>query len=147
METLWQDVKYALRVMVKNPGFTSVAALTLALGIGANAAIFTVINAVMLRRLPVPAPQELVLLSDPDAHGMDIGSGTGVRELFSYQDFEYLRDHNQVLSGLFAASSGAGPSEVRVGGGDPGIIPESFTVSLVSGRNPHRLQLVERAGL
>src|SRR6266540_2276044 len=60
LETFAQDLRYGLRMMVKNPGFTAVVALTLALGIGANTAIFTVINAMLLRPLPVKNPGELV---------------------------------------------------------------------------------------
>jgi predicted permease len=139
METLGQDVKYALRVLLKNPGFTSVAALTLALGIGANTAIFTIINAVMLRRLPVPAPQELVVLSDPESHGLSIGSQTGARELFAYPEFEYFRDHNHALSGIFAASSNVVVPEVHVDGSAPSSAPEDLKVSEVSGAFFHVL--------
>src|SRR5580693_3478028 len=91
MEDLLQDVRYALR--------------TFALGIGANTAIFTIFDSVLLRRLPVANPQQLVMLTDPDARGASTGSESGERHLLAYSEFEYLRDHNEVFSGIFAADS------------------------------------------
>src|SRR5258708_23621173 len=65
VESCWQDLRFAVRMLRKSPGFTAVTVLTLALGIGANAAIFTVIDAVMLRALPVQHPEQLVAVGDP----------------------------------------------------------------------------------
>jgi hypothetical protein len=112
-----EDVKYALRSLRLNPGFACVAVLSLALGIGANTAIFSLVDAVMLRLLPVKDPQRLVLLSDPASSGVSIGTETGVRSLFTYQEFEHIRDHNQAFSGMFASESNPGRVNVRLGQG------------------------------
>ena len=105
MGALLQDIRYGIRMLVKNPGFTAIAVLTLALGIGANTAIFSVLDSVLLRKLPVVHSEQLVLLTDPDSHGQSFGSESGDRSLLAYSEFEYLRDHNEVFSSVFAADS------------------------------------------
>src|SRR5512136_1435858 len=114
---LFEDVRYALRSLRLNPGFASIAVLSLALGIGANTAIFSIIDAVLLRLLPVGEPDRLVLLSDPDSAGVSVGIEDGERSLFTYEEFEYLRDRNDVFSGVFASESNPARLNVRVGDG------------------------------
>jgi predicted permease len=96
MSTLVQDLHHGLRVLAKNPSFTAVAIFTLALGIGANAGIFSVVDAVLLKTLPVRDPQRLVIIRLPDPQGGYNG--------IPYPTFEHFREHNQVLSGIFASS-------------------------------------------
>jgi predicted permease len=96
IESLWRDLRYALRTLRKAPGFTAAAVLTLALGIGANTAIFTLLNAAVLRPLPVHNPEELVWLQTAYRGNEE--------SFFSYPHFERLRDRARTLSGLFATS-------------------------------------------
>ena len=93
MGQLWQNLRYSFRALRKNPGFTAVAILSLALGIGANVAIFTLINALLLRDLPVPHPERLVELS--------LVRG-GRKATFSYPMFRELDRGQRVFSGLVA---------------------------------------------
>jgi predicted permease len=104
MSALIQDVRYALRQLHKSPAFTAVAVLTLALGIGANTAIFTVVNALLLKMLPVKEPQQLVAVGDPTNVNTQ-SSGTPQTDLFSYPLYKELRDRNSVFGGLCAAAS------------------------------------------
>lgn len=97
-----QDLRYALRMFRKNPAFTAVAVLTLALGIGANTAIFSLINTIILSALPVKHPAELVAVGDP-ARAHSRSEGTPQSDLFSYPLYRELRDHNSVFSGLMAS--------------------------------------------
>ncbi len=133
METLFSDIRYAIRSLLKRPGFSAIIVLTLTLGIGANTAIFTVTNAVMLRVLPVRDPQQLVILSDPDSQGWRKGSETETRTLFSYHEFEWLRDHNQVFSGIFASNSNLLRLDVADANASQSSDSTPARVSLVSG--------------
>jgi macrolide transport system ATP-binding/permease protein len=105
--TLIQDVRYALRQLRKTPGFTITAVLTLALGIGANAAIFTLVNAVLLKNLPVADPKTLVWLGDEN----DCCVGSGVRKngdyaIFSTATWQYVKKNTPEFEELGAIQAG-----------------------------------------
>lgn len=110
MLMLWQDIRYALRMLAKSPGFTGVVILTLALGIGANTAIFSVVSAVLLQPLPFSQPDRLVAL-----RGIDVRTGETGRPL-SYPDFFDLRAQSQSLESAAAYDSS---TSTLTGTGDP----------------------------
>src|SRR5262249_17356189 len=116
-ETLFKDLRYAGRQFARNPVFTLVAVASLAIGIGANPAIFSVLNTAMLKSLPVRDPQELVMLTDPNTSGVSSGLNTGNRSMLTYFEFTQLRDHSTTLAGLCAAQSQMNRWQVRIGGG------------------------------
>jgi len=119
METLLKDFRYALRQFARNPVFTIVAVASLTIGIGANTAIFSVINAILLRELPVTDAGSLVMLSNPDAAGVNNGLTSGVRRLLTYAEYDQLRDHATSFAGICAAQSDLDKSSVRIAGGQP----------------------------
>ena len=108
MENLIKDVRYGLRGLLKRKGFAAIAVLTLALGIGANTAIFTLVNAVMLKSLPVQKPEELVLFTDVTGEGTSVEDNprVGKWDRFSFASYEYFRNHNQSFQDLAAMRSG-----------------------------------------
>jgi predicted permease len=105
LATFWQNLRYVVRVLAKNPGFTTVAILSLALGIGANTAIFTLINALLLRELPVRQPERIVQLSLLRHDG---------KLPFSYPMFREVERNQRVFTGLFGWGNSSGTNvEVR----------------------------------
>lgn len=120
MNQFLQDLRYGLRVLAKAPGFTTVAVLTLALGIGASTAIFSVVDGVLLRPLPYPNPQQIVIVSEQAANGH--------RMHLADPNFLDFRTQNQTLSGL--ATFDSGPDSVS-GGSEPvrtniGVVSQDF---------------------
>ena len=118
MQTIWQELRYGARMLLKNPGFTVIAVLTLALGIGANTAIFSLTDQILLRRLPVERPEELVVLRSPGPRGGYVWSDGDDAASFSYPMYKDLRDRGaNVFSGLLArfaiplSVAGAGQTE------------------------------------
>src|ERR1700689_485885 len=105
LEQLCQDLRYAARMMRRAPGFTAIAVLSLALGIGANTAIFSLIDTLMLRKLPVRQPEQLVEF-------LSQYPGEPPLNAFSQQSYEYFQDHSHVFSDL----SGISPSSFSVRG-------------------------------
>ena len=128
LEGLLQDMLYGLRAMLRSPGVTIVALLSLALGIGANTAIFSLMDAVMLRSLPVKNPQQLVLLGTANDRGFE--NGFDVTDLFSYPVYRQLQQRNRVFSDFAAVLSTDRTIHGFIGG--PGAA-EPMTVQLVSG--------------
>ena len=96
VESLWQDMRYAIRLIGKSPGFTTIVVLTLALGIGANAAIFSVANSLLLRTLPVVDPQRLVTISGATP------TSTGGPAGWTYPIWNEIRRRGQAFDGAFA---------------------------------------------
>jgi len=115
IERLAADFRYALRTLRKSPGFTAVAILSLTLGIGANTAIFTVIDSVLLKSLPVKEPERLVMLTNPDKRG--VGS------LYCYRAYTELRERNAVFSGLLARSTWNEQLYLSIEGGRVEMVP------------------------
>ena len=97
MNTLWQDIRYSIRLLVKSPGFTIAAVLSLALGIGMNATIFSIANGVLFKPLPVDRPEQLVRIYST------LPDGSTARRI-SYPDYENYRDQNQVFSEISATN-------------------------------------------
>jgi predicted permease len=102
LEGLWQDFRYGARLLRMNPGFFAVATISLALGIGANTAIFELLNAVRLRMLPVAHAEQLAELQIAENEHCCSGNFSDRRPNFTYAQWEQIRDHQQAFSDLFA---------------------------------------------
>jgi len=128
IELLLKDLQYGLRMIRRSPAFTAVAVLSLALGIGANTAIFTLIDAVMLRSLPIRSPNQLVAVGDV-SRPMALRNGGPMMDIFSYPLYQRLRDENRVFSGLLASGQAGRRVDASIGDGGP----EEVHGRLVSG--------------
>lgn len=123
VETTLQDLRFAIRVLRRSPVYTSVVVLTLAIGIGANTAIFSLVDAVLIKMLPVRNPEQLVAINAFNQRGE--------RNNFSYPLFEQLRDRTQTFEGVFAAIDGTRNMEMIGPAGNDQRVP--VEVQLVSG--------------
>lgn len=147
MNRLIQDVKFALRQLRKAPGFTITAVITLALGIGANAAIFTLVHAVLLKNLPVADPSLLVRVGDRD----DCCVNGGVPDendysIFASELYEHLRDNAPEFENLAAMQAGVGDGGITARSGRPGDLPKALRGEMVTGNYFQVLGLKPYAG-
>ncbi|HEY1945766.1 MAG TPA: ABC transporter permease [Bryobacteraceae bacterium] len=126
-EQMLQDLRYACRGLARNPGFTLVTGLTLTLGIGVNATLFSAYNAVALKPLPVADPNEVVRME----RWFESGGKGETQYAFSYPEYAYCRDHNNVFSSLTAASWPR-PVLVEDANGADRLQPERAAAQLVS---------------
>jgi len=120
MNALWQDLRFGARMLVKAPNITLIAVITLALGIGANTAIFSVADKLLLRPLPVKDPGQLALVSGETVNPKFPNT------IYSYPNYVDYRDQNEVFSGLFAFTQ----ADVKIGAGEQS---DKIGVELVSG--------------
>jgi putative ABC transport system permease protein len=106
LATIWEDLRYGMRLLRRNPTFALVAILALALGTGANAAIFQLVNALRLRSLPVDQPHELVSIGIDQHNAGRVGRGAGGRSIFTEPLWQEIRSQQQAFSSVFAWGSG-----------------------------------------
>ena len=122
MQTLWQDLRYGFRQLAKSPGFTSVAILTLAMGIGANAAIFQLIDAVRLRTLPVKDPNHLAIVH-MDKKDWGSGNFNGPYAEFTFPLWQQVQQRQQAFSSIAAWGGGGGQQINLARGGEVDMAP------------------------
>ncbi len=137
-----QDIGYALRNLAAAPLFTLVAVLSLALGIGANTAAFSLLSGVLMTTLPVPEPEQLVMLTNPASSGVSVGMQDGERSLLTYAEFEQLRNQSDAFTGLGASQSALDRWQLRIQNGEP----EEARGRLVSGSYFDTLRVGPHAG-
>jgi len=135
VEGFLQDLRFGMRQLGRSPGFAVAVVLTLALGIGASTAIFSLIDALMLRSLPVAAPAELFAVGDRGGSGTMLGDSVSERDdvFFSHALYSDLRNHNEVFAGLAALSSYSNTVYLGPDGGATSRTPQAVEARLVSG--------------
>lgn len=147
MNQLMQDINFAVRQLRKSPGFTFTAILTLALGIGANAAIFTLVHAVLLQNLPISDPKTLIRVGDTDDCCVNGGTpDANDYSLFSYDLYRHLRDNTPEFDQLAAMQSGTGYGSVTASSSQPGALPKALSREYVSGNYFQTLGIKPYAG-
>jgi len=134
MNQLMQDVRFALRQLRKAPGFTATAVLTLALGIGANAAIFTLVHAVLLQNLPVGDPKTLVRVGDTNDCCVNGGApDNNDYSIFAYDLYKHLRDNTPEFEQLAAMQAGIGNGSITARSSQPDALPKALRGEFVTG--------------
>src|SRR5690242_8012179 len=128
-----QDIRYGIRMLLKRPGFTLVAVLSLALGIGANTAIFSLVDALMIKTLPVEQPEQLVLFGNAQSMGRTGGFPDGSTDLYSYPFYRQVQQRNDVFSGVASLLSIPWNVHGFVNANGAGSEIEQLDVQLVSG--------------